>query len=177
MELRGLDERVQRGRDLGAAPRLRAVVILAADDESPFILPVAKSPSLGTGGIRCSARRSQIAYRERRRSEDVVVFETPDRSRTILPAWMLDAGACAAMTTGVPRVPISALVELHALRALGFDRGTSPSGNSLGRRARRWDVCGGPHHLRRRPSHAAFSGSGTVVGPRSGQLRSRAETT
>jgi hypothetical protein len=34
VELRGLDERVQCGGDFGAAVRLRAVVILAADDRA-----------------------------------------------------------------------------------------------------------------------------------------------
>jgi hypothetical protein len=71
----------------------------------------------------------RIAYREHRNCEDVVVFETTDRARTILPAWMLDAGACAAMSMGQACVAISALLELCAeLKALGFDRGASPVG-------------------------------------------------
>jgi hypothetical protein len=71
----------------------------------------------------------QIAYREHRRSEEVVVFASPDRSRTVLPAWMLDANACGAMTIGSPRVEISALLELRVLlTAMGFDRNASPVG-------------------------------------------------
>ena len=71
----------------------------------------------------------RIAYREHRRGEEVAVFESPNRSRTVLPAWMLDAGVCAAMTLGPPRVPIPSMVELRSvLVALGFDRSASPVG-------------------------------------------------
>ena len=42
---------------------------------------------------------------------------------------MLDAGACAAMTLGPPRVSISSMLELRSvLAALGFDRSASPVG-------------------------------------------------
>ena len=69
----------------------------------------------------------RIAYRERRREEDVVVFEAPDRFRTVLRSWMLEVGACAAMTLGPPRVAISSMLELRSvLVALGFDRSASP---------------------------------------------------
>jgi hypothetical protein len=58
----------------------------------------------------------RIAYREQRRGEDVVVFETPNCSRTVLPAWMLDASVCATMTIGPPRA------ALYALRREGRSR-------------------------------------------------------
>jgi hypothetical protein len=58
-----------------------------------------------------------------------VVFETRDRSRTVLPSWMLDAGTCVAMTLGPPRATTSSLLDLwHALVALGFDRHAPPVG-------------------------------------------------
>jgi hypothetical protein len=42
---------------------------------------------------------------------------------------MLDAGACAVMTLGPPRVPFSAMLDLRSvLAALGFDRSASPVG-------------------------------------------------
>lgn len=70
-----------------------------------------------------------IAYREHRGGEDVAVVEGPDGSRTVLRAWMLDVGTCAAMTIGPARAAIFALVELRsALEALAFDRSGSPVG-------------------------------------------------
>lgn len=58
-----------------------------------------------------------------------MVFEAQDGSRTVLPAWMLDPGGCAAMTLGPPRVPFSAMLDLRSvLAALGFDRSASPVG-------------------------------------------------
>src|SRR5205814_4915008 len=76
-----------------------------------------------------SGTEIRIAYREHRGGEDVIVFETPNRSRTVLPAWMLDAGACAEMTHGPPRAAISSMLELRStLTALGFDRTASPVG-------------------------------------------------
>ena len=62
-----------------------------------------------------------IAYREHRRGEDVAVFEIPDRSRTVLPAWMLDAGVCATMTDGRPRASLDSLFELHSEDPRGQD--------------------------------------------------------
>ncbi len=49
----------------------------------------------------------RIAHPKYRRGEDVAVFETPDRSHTVLPAWMLDAGVCTAMTLGSAPFPAS----------------------------------------------------------------------
>src|SRR5438045_790869 len=47
----------------------------------------------------------------------------------MLPAWMLDAGRCAAMTYGSHRAEISSLLELRAqLAVLGFDHGACPTG-------------------------------------------------
>ncbi len=42
---------------------------------------------------------------------------------------MLDAGGCAVMTLGPPRVPLSAMLDLRSvLAALCFDRSASPVG-------------------------------------------------
>jgi hypothetical protein len=73
---------------------------------------------------------NEIQVACRRSGADVVVLKPASRTRIVLPAWMLDAGACAAMTMGAPRVAISALLELRAeLTALGFDRSASPIGD------------------------------------------------
>jgi hypothetical protein len=56
------------------------------------------------------------------------VFETPNRSRTVLPAWMLDAGVCAAITVGPPRVAISSMLELRSV-LLGLIGAHPPSGS------------------------------------------------
>ncbi len=115
---------------LAASVGPREEEILARQGESPFILPRVGEraivhyrwhPQFGT--------EVRIAYREHLRGEDVAVFHMRDGTRTVLPAWMLDAGVCAVMTLGPERAAISSLVELRAtLAALGFDRRVSPVG-------------------------------------------------
>jgi hypothetical protein len=62
VQLHCLEDRVERRGDLGAASRLRAVVILAADDRSSVILPVSYFPrSSTTRGIQRSERKSKFS--------------------------------------------------------------------------------------------------------------------
>jgi len=59
VESRGLEDRVERGCNLGPTTRLRAEVILSAHDKSPFILPMsARQPSFTTDDIPSSVDRS-----------------------------------------------------------------------------------------------------------------------
>src|ERR1041384_2287409 len=55
MQLRGLEQAVEGRGDLRPTARLRPIVVLAADDGPPFILPMsARSPSFTTAGIPSS---------------------------------------------------------------------------------------------------------------------------
>ena len=68
-----------------------------------------------------------IVYTEHRRGEIVAVCETPDGSRAVIPAWMLDRVACATLSVGPPRCSLAALCDLRRLLdALGFD-GRAPA--------------------------------------------------
>ena len=66
-----------------------------------------------------------ISYRERRGGEETAVYAAGENTRSILPAWMLDAGACVEMILGQPRVSLLALERLRSLlSALGFEQDT-----------------------------------------------------
>lgn len=56
-----------------------------------------------------------VQYREQRRGEQVAICELPDGSHTVVPAWMLERAACAALTFGAPQVSLEALRDLRRL--------------------------------------------------------------
>jgi hypothetical protein len=49
----------------------------------------------------------------------------------VVAAWMLDAGACAGMELGTPRVTIAALAELHHLLVEHGFRRRSSDGSTI----------------------------------------------
>jgi len=59
----------------------------------------------------------QVVYREQRRGEQLAVCRVADGTCAVVPAWMLDAGACAGMRLGEAHVSISTLIELASLLA------------------------------------------------------------
>ena len=57
----------------------------------------------------------KVRYRDSERRGPAGVVHVDDGSGlvTMVPAWMLDPGACAGMKLGEPRVSVAALRELH----------------------------------------------------------------
>src|SRR4051794_7889172 len=71
-------------------------------------------------------RRIRVQYSEQRADGRVVHVEIEPGVVTVLPFWMLDAGTCAGMTLGAPRVSLDALRELNRLLLVrGFRRSVS----------------------------------------------------
>jgi hypothetical protein len=67
-------------------------------------------PSFGTA--------LQVVYHGQHRGEQVAVCRMADGTCAVVPAWMLDAGACAGMKLGEAHVSVSALLELRSLLIL-----------------------------------------------------------
>jgi hypothetical protein len=71
-------------------------------------------------------RRIRRHYAERRAGGEFVHVEAAPGVVIVVAAWMLDPAACAGMTSGAPRLSISALVDLHHLLIeRGFRRNSS----------------------------------------------------
>jgi hypothetical protein len=69
----------------------------------------------------------RIVHDEHRRGELVAVCEMPDSTHAVIPMWMLDRAACAALTIGPPRCSLGALRYLRQLLdVLVFDPGAPP---------------------------------------------------
>jgi len=70
----------------------------------------------------------KVRYRDSERRGPAGVVHVDDGSGlvTMVPAWMLDPGACAGMKLGEPRVSVAALRELHhRLAERGLRRNSS----------------------------------------------------
>jgi hypothetical protein len=73
-------------------------------------------------------QRVRVYGRQGRAGRQILYIEVrPGLSREI-PAWMCDAVACAAVSSGSPRLAIAALTELRAV--LDSHSGEPPSGGS-----------------------------------------------
>src|SRR5215210_5000690 len=76
-------------------------------------------------------RRVRRQYVERRAGGEVVHVEVAPGNVLAIPAWMLDAAACAGMELGTPRVTIAVLTELHQLLVEHGFRRRSSDGSTI----------------------------------------------
>jgi hypothetical protein len=71
-------------------------------------------------------------YVEQRAGGPIVHVEVAPGVVTIVAAWMLDPAACVGMEIGVPRVALSALIDLHRLlRNCGFARSSRDDSTTI----------------------------------------------
>ena len=95
-ELRGLEDRVVQGRDLGAAPRLRAVVVLPPDDNAPHPVfggvlverharVVGEHGEPGPKARHVRDRLAEAALRQRARLQRPAVDAGQDLARPLAP--------------------------------------------------------------------------------------------
>src|SRR5271166_541927 len=101
-------------------------------------------------------RRLRRQYTERRAGGEFVHVEAEPGVVIVVAAWMLDPAACAGMTSGAPRVSLSALADLHHLLTERGFRRNSP-GDSTIVQEEQDETPAGADAASRRPAPAQYS--------------------
>jgi hypothetical protein len=120
-------------------------------------------------------RRVKVCGSEQRGTGQFVHVEVAAGVVTLIPAWMLDPVLCAGMTSGAPRVALSALLDLHRLLVEAGLRASSRDDPNIVQEERSEQIASIATH------HPVVGGQGVTAAshcvrldPASGDERSRA---